>query len=168
MLFFSIFLQFISSWLQGPSSIAAFRCRVFHGVVWLRLEVYIIFFSDKIFKRFFREAHFRSSFFCIFAFNHGALNLRLQALALPELYDISHRRHFTPGHATPGHATPVHFTPCHFTPRTFHPTYVSPHVRFTPRAFHPKDMSLRIIELVRPNNILYKPVDFMKIFMPID
>ena len=126
---------------------------------------------------------FGKSFLCTFDCNHGVLNLRLQVLALPGLYGISHRRHFTPGHVTPVHSThvvsphvrftahtfhPTYVSPhVRFAPRTFHPTYISPHVLFTPRAFHPKDMSLRIIELMWPNNILYKPVEFMKIIMPI-
>ena len=41
--FFHFFL-FIPSWLQGPSSIVAFKGRVFHGVFWSRLEKYFIFF----------------------------------------------------------------------------------------------------------------------------
>ena len=36
--FFSFFLRFISSWLQGPSSIVAFKGRVFHEVVWSKLR----------------------------------------------------------------------------------------------------------------------------------
>ena len=55
-----------------------------------------------------------------------------------------------------------------FTPRKFNPTYVSPYVRFTPHTFHPKDMSLRIKQLVWPNNILYKPVAIIIIIMPIN
>ena len=67
--FFSWFLQFISSWLQGPSSIVAFRGHVCDGVVWSELEVYFIFFSSEIFKRFFRETPVRKVlhflYFCL-------------------------------------------------------------------------------------------------------
>ena len=38
--FFSIFLQFFSSWLQGPSLIPVSRGRIIHGVVWVRLEMF--------------------------------------------------------------------------------------------------------------------------------
>ena len=57
--FFSTFLLFISSWLQGESSIVAFWAHVFHKVVWSILEVY--FFSSESFKRFFRGTHFRKA-----------------------------------------------------------------------------------------------------------
>ena len=76
---------------------------------------------------------------------------------------------FHPEDISPRDISPRYISPhVHFTPRTFHPTYVSPHVHFTPRTFHPRDMSLRIKKLVWPNNILYKPVSIINIFMPID
>ena len=79
---FSIFLLFISSWLQGPSSIVALRGRVFQGVDWSGLQV---FFSFEIFKQFLRETHFRKFLhFLYFCFNYGALNLHLHMVALSE------------------------------------------------------------------------------------
>ena len=78
---FSFFLQFISSWFQVPSSIVAVKGRVFHGIVWSRLEVYIIL--SEIFKLFIRESHFRKAiyFFVVFVCNDGALNLHLHVVA---------------------------------------------------------------------------------------
>ena len=40
---FSTILQYLSSWFQNPLSNGAFEGRLFHGVVWSRLEVYFIF-----------------------------------------------------------------------------------------------------------------------------
>ena len=86
---FSIFLQFISSCLQSPSSIAAFRDRVFNGVVWSMLEVY--FFPSEIFELFSGKTHVfgRSFIFHTFVCNHGALNLRLNVVAWPTSVTMS-------------------------------------------------------------------------------
>ena len=60
------FSSVYSSWLQGPSPIVAFKGRVFHGVVWSRLEVF--FFRLKSSNCFHVETHIfgRSFIFCYF------------------------------------------------------------------------------------------------------
>ena len=79
----SIFLPFTSSWLQGPSSFVTFEGRLFHGLVWARLEMY--FFSvwnlQTVFtlKPIFRKVLL---FLFFFACNDGPLNSRLHMVAL--------------------------------------------------------------------------------------
>ena len=64
--FFSIFLQFISSWLRVPSWIDAFGDLVFHGVVWARLEMYFIFFLSENFFPVITHVFGMSLIFCTF------------------------------------------------------------------------------------------------------
>ena len=64
--FFSIFLLFISSWLQGPPWIVAFRGRVFHWVVWSRLEVFFFRLKSSIFFPVRTHVFGRSFIFCNF------------------------------------------------------------------------------------------------------
>ena len=66
----SILPQLTSFRLQGPSSVPAFRGHVFHGVVWLKLEMFFVFASSEIFKLFSDKTHVfeRYFIFCIFLF----------------------------------------------------------------------------------------------------
>ena len=59
---FSFSLHFLSSRLQGPSSIVAFEGSLFRGVVWIKLEMYLYFFVGKLQTVFFRNSCFRISF----------------------------------------------------------------------------------------------------------
>ena len=85
MFFFSIFLHFFPSWLQGPSSFLEFRGNMFHGVFWLRLEVCFNFFRLKLQSFFPLRPIFSkgNSFFVLFVCFDRALNLQLHLVALP-------------------------------------------------------------------------------------
>ena len=89
MLFFPIFLRFFSSWLQGPSSIVAFRGRVFHGVVWSRLKSVLYFVRNR--QTFFPWKSFSEGppIFALFVCNDGALILRLHVIAVPASLTLS-------------------------------------------------------------------------------
>ena len=87
--FFSSFVEFNSSWLQGPSSFVVIRGRAFHGVIWSKLEMY--FFPLNSLNCFPVKTNVfgRSFNLCTFVCNHGALNLRLHVVALPASVTMS-------------------------------------------------------------------------------
>ena len=73
--FFSSFVQNISHCLQRPYSIVVFEGRVFHGVFWSRLKVFLIFFRLKPSNCFPVKTNVFERFliFCVFVRHHGAL-----------------------------------------------------------------------------------------------
>ena len=75
--------------LQGLPSVVAFMGRVFHGIVWSKLEMY--FFRLKSSNCFPVKTHVfvGPSFFVLFVCNHGALNLRVHVVALPASMTMS-------------------------------------------------------------------------------